>query len=296
LIELSFPNSRAVVLGGGGALGAGWQTGLLAGLERRGLRLSDADVVIGTSAGAISGARNRLGMDPTSFFPMLLRFAATIRSGVDEARIGEMFKAVREASGAADPEAWRKAIGRAVAEAVTASEDVYLDVFSSMVAREWPAGFVCTAVDIDSGEFRAWDAHSGVDLGRAVAASCAIPAVSPAVTVDGDRCMDGGLRGSLNAGLAAGASRVIAISCQPLPPPTGQGSPLPGSERDRAELVELREGGSRVETVEPGEDFWRFASGPMGMMDISHAESAIAAGLAQAEREHDRLASAWSTG
>ncbi|TJZ59201.1 patatin-like phospholipase family protein [Streptomyces piniterrae] len=46
----------ALVLGGGGLTGIGWEIGFLAGLAEAGLHLADADVVIGTSAGSIVGA------------------------------------------------------------------------------------------------------------------------------------------------------------------------------------------------------------------------------------------------
>jgi NTE family protein len=47
--------THALVLGGGGEAGVAWEIGLLAGLAQRGVDLRDADVVIGTSAGAIVG-------------------------------------------------------------------------------------------------------------------------------------------------------------------------------------------------------------------------------------------------
>ncbi|MER7155387.1 patatin-like phospholipase family protein, partial [Streptomyces lydicus] len=46
----------ALVLGGGGLTGIGWEVGVLAGLADAGIDLADADVVIGTSAGSIVGA------------------------------------------------------------------------------------------------------------------------------------------------------------------------------------------------------------------------------------------------
>jgi len=55
--------SRALVLGGGGAVGRAWQTGLAASLIRAGINLPAADAIIGTSAGASVGARIALGMD-----------------------------------------------------------------------------------------------------------------------------------------------------------------------------------------------------------------------------------------
>src|SRR5690242_786723 len=53
---------RGVVLGGGGVVGVAWLAGALAALEREGIDLiGDADVIVGTSAGSIVGARMTLG-------------------------------------------------------------------------------------------------------------------------------------------------------------------------------------------------------------------------------------------
>ena len=49
-------NGRALVLGSGGLTGIGWEIGLIAGLAERGIDLAAADVIIGTSAGAVVGA------------------------------------------------------------------------------------------------------------------------------------------------------------------------------------------------------------------------------------------------
>ncbi len=46
---------RALVLGGGGITGIAWELGVLAGLKERGVGLTAADVVIGTSAGSVGG-------------------------------------------------------------------------------------------------------------------------------------------------------------------------------------------------------------------------------------------------
>ena len=54
--------SRALVLGGGGGVGAAWATGLVAGLARHGVDLSTAELVVGTSAGAVVGARLTSGL------------------------------------------------------------------------------------------------------------------------------------------------------------------------------------------------------------------------------------------
>ena len=42
--------TRALVLAGGGVAGIAWELGLLEGLARNGVDVTDADLVIGTSA------------------------------------------------------------------------------------------------------------------------------------------------------------------------------------------------------------------------------------------------------
>src|SRR5689334_7703657 len=51
----------ALVLSGGGTSGVAWQTGLLKGLRDSGVDLTGADLVVGTSAGAIVGAQLATG-------------------------------------------------------------------------------------------------------------------------------------------------------------------------------------------------------------------------------------------
>jgi hypothetical protein len=55
---------RALVLGPGGRLGTAWTAGLAAGLRSFGVDLGDADLIVGTSAGAIVGAVIATGQDP----------------------------------------------------------------------------------------------------------------------------------------------------------------------------------------------------------------------------------------
>jgi NTE family protein len=64
---------RAVVLGGGGPVGIAWEMGLAAGLERAGVRLRDADLFLGTSAGSVVGAQLALGTAPDDLIAMYAR-------------------------------------------------------------------------------------------------------------------------------------------------------------------------------------------------------------------------------
>src|SRR5688572_17337790 len=55
---------RALVLGGGGITGVAWELGVLSGLREHGVDLTDADLIVGTSAGAVVGAQLATGVDP----------------------------------------------------------------------------------------------------------------------------------------------------------------------------------------------------------------------------------------
>ncbi|MEO5876319.1 MAG: patatin-like phospholipase family protein, partial [Streptosporangiaceae bacterium] len=55
--------SRALVLGGGGVAGIGWEAGLVTGLRKAGVDLGEADVIIGTSAGSVVGTMIAQGAD-----------------------------------------------------------------------------------------------------------------------------------------------------------------------------------------------------------------------------------------
>jgi NTE family protein len=55
----------ALVLGGGGVLGASWMVGALCALEEvRGVNVSDMDIIVGTSAGSVIGALLAAGVTP----------------------------------------------------------------------------------------------------------------------------------------------------------------------------------------------------------------------------------------
>lgn len=57
-------SGKALILGGGGPVGIAWESGLIAGLAESGINLSDADFIVGTSAGSVVGAQIALGRTP----------------------------------------------------------------------------------------------------------------------------------------------------------------------------------------------------------------------------------------
>src|SRR5438552_145643 len=55
---------RALVLGGGGAVGVAWETGVVCGLLEGGLDARTADLIVGTSAGSVVGTHLAHRRDP----------------------------------------------------------------------------------------------------------------------------------------------------------------------------------------------------------------------------------------
>jgi NTE family protein len=80
-------------------------------------------------------------------------------------------------------------------------------------SHEWPdAGLRLVVVDAGTGEHRILSGDDGISLVDAVAASCAVPMVWPAVEFEGRLYIDAGSRSPLNLDLAPGAGPVIALA------------------------------------------------------------------------------------
>jgi NTE family protein len=166
---------------------------------------------------------------------------------------------------------------------VTPSEQERLDVIGSrLVSSQWPERpLLITAVDAETGEFRTFDRDSGVPLLQAVAASCAVPGVYPPVTIDGRRCVDGGMRSAANADLAHDHDRVVVLA--PIPRCVG---PMASVDAQVTSMV------SRVAVVSPDKDS-RTAIGKNVLDPAARAPSAEA-GRAQAARVVQRIAEVWN--
>jgi NTE family protein len=294
--------TRALVLAGGGPVGVGWETGLAAGLEEEGVRLSDADLIVGTSAGSIVGAQLALGRPSREMLATQRRLSDgerpqlnALRGRIDVASLVAIFTKLRAED--RPSKELRAEVGAFALQANTVTEDEWFATFGRLEdvpADGWPERrFLCTAVDAASGEFVAWDAASGVPLGRAIAASCAVPGIWPPVTINGRRYMDGGTRSTTNADLAEGFERVIVVSVTAGVPTPGFGDQLEAARRrlDR-EADELRNGGSEVEVLLPDEGS-REAFGP-SLLDVSRRRAAADAGYRQGREDAARLRDFWA--
>jgi len=286
--------SRALVLGGGGPVGIGWESGLAVGFTGEGVHLAAADLIVGTSAGSVVGAQLALAMDLTETVAHLsapLPVSAEGSGGMDA--LMEAMAAAATAS--ATPEEARQALGRLALEATTVSEDTFLASFELVKGQAWPAAYACTAVEVSTGEFQVWDASSGVDLQRAVASSCAVPGVFPPITIGSGRYMDGGMRTALNADVAAGHDVVVAVSCFALTLPEGLSDPAFDAmvAQVEAELDLVRARGGAVDLVVPGPEFLEISGWGLNLMDPSLVRAAYDAGVRQAAVEAERLRAVW---
>jgi NTE family protein len=194
----------AVVLGGGGVLGA-VQVGMLRALLEAGIR---PDLVVGTSVGAINGAvlaACRAG-EVADRLDALWRSpdAAAIFAAGPVSRLRELVR-TRTAAHSAAP--LRRALHAQLGD--RRIEDLRVP-------------FQCCAARIEDAAEHWFDRGPVVD---AVLASAAVPGLLPAVRVDGHDYLDGGLVHSIPLGRAVelGAKRVFVLQVgrieQPLAAP-----------------------------------------------------------------------------
>ncbi|GAA4345756.1 patatin-like phospholipase family protein [Angustibacter luteus] len=250
---------RALVLAGAGAAGNAWELGLIAGLAEAGVDVTEADLIIGTSAGSTVAAQVTSGTRPADLYAAILAEVPPAR------RTGNAAPSRRAGSGVSGPDylEWSNAIIAAAEDASDmrrrlgaaalelqpsggTSPTRWRDVVAARLpSHHWPQQPVLIpAVDARTGEPVLFDRGSGVDLVDAVAASTS--AMTP-YRIGENQYLNGGYRRSENADLAAGYERVLVLS------PFSGRSRMPaawgmdlGSQVD-----ELRAAGSEVETVFP---------------------------------------------
>lgn len=269
------PMTLALVLGGGGIVGVGWETGLLVGLRQAGVDLTKVDLIVGTSAGSVVGAQVATGCDLDDLYARQLlppEPALERPPAVDMAALAQAYMTAAP-TGVMTQEA-RARLGAMALEAVTESEASRLQVIQARLPiHAWPERrLLITAVDAADGGFVVWDKSAGVPLPLAVASSCAVPLVYPPMTINGRRYIDGGMRSATNADLAQGCDGVVIVAVTARMP--GQAASL------EAEAGRLRASGKRVEVIVP-DDAAVQAFG-LNLMDPARRAAAAQAGLAQA--------------
>ena len=194
----------AFVLGGGGHLGAHEVGMLRALLERR----IAPDLVLGTSIGAINGAA--VAADPT---PGAIARLAGVWTRIESSDafgggvLGRLATLARTRTHLHGNEGLRAMLEAALP--VHAIEELAVP-------------FQCVAAGIETASERWFSEGPLVD---AILASCAVPGILPAVKIDGEHFVDGGIVNSIpvNRAVALGARRIFVLHVgrvdRPLSPP-----------------------------------------------------------------------------
>ena len=296
-------SARALVLGGGGAAGNAWVIGVIAGLFEAGLDVTEADLIIGTSAGS-TAAVQITSATPTQLLAEILSAAPPQRKGAIRADGGPVpigpavnhMEIISAIIGAAEDAAdMRRRMGAAALETDAASHRSAQTQWRATIAARLPSELwpqrrmLIPAVDAHTGEPVVFDRHSGVDLVDAVAASTSNGFGVPPYSIGDRRYINGGYRRNENADLAAGYARVLVLS------PFGGRSlhPLDWGTHLAAQVDELRAGGSRVETIFPDSNSQNALGVGVNMMDPSTRPPAARAGYDRGRALAEQLTEFW---
>jgi NTE family protein len=184
--------TTALVLGGGGVLGA-VEVGMLQALLESGVR---ADLVVGTSVGALNGAY--VAGDPTP-------------DGV--ARLGELWQQLSGGEVFGGSLLTRARTVLRTGTSLHSAEPLRRLLEEHLPCRRFEdlvLPFQCVAAEVEGARERWFDAG---DLVTAVLASCAVPGLLPPVPLDGRHYLDGGLVHSIPVGraVALGATTVYVL-------------------------------------------------------------------------------------
>jgi NTE family protein len=287
MMETGAVSKRSLVLGGGGVVGIAWEAGVIAGFAERGVRVAQADEVIGTSAGSLVGAWLAGGRDFAAIAAAQAEPPAGGGGGgpkPDPSALARIFR-LWLAFESVGPEQARE-LGALALAAPTPPEERSVAWFArELGSASWPLRLRITAVDAHSGAFRVFDAQSGVPLERGVAASCCVPGIFAPVSIDGRRYVDGGLRSGTSADLAraSGATHVLVLA----PMVRGNaGLARLMFERLDAELAELRGAGIEAALVTPSREDARILG--LDFMDPKKRADAVRLGLEAGRREAER--------
>jgi NTE family protein len=273
---------KALVLSGGGTAGAAWMAGLISGLQKQGTDLGDADLIVGTSAGARVGAQlatgvlsqaismyHRGGIPAVKVYATLPQWLAAamqiIAQAPDEQEAARRIAAMGPLGGRLASGAERRR-----------------QVAAELPVHEWPAQrLLIAAVDAESGARVTFGADSGAGLVDAVTASGALPGIYPLVTIGARRYADGGGYSLYSADLAAGYNIVTVLS------------PIPLDGYRQAKLdAEIKALGAATVHVVLADEESLAAIGP-DALSARAVQTALAAGIAQAHREIAALQAIW---
>jgi NTE family protein len=281
-----------LVLAGGGFAASAWELGLIAGMADAGLDVRNADLFVGTSSGsrvALHLASEDAHEDafqrrlqpgpPSSGRPPAVDWAG-LRDGAVRAK----------QTGGTPAEILRRIGALALAAASGRNGASRREVVAAQLPMvTWPEKRVLIAtVNADTGERRAFDRDSGIDLVDAVIATTASLGAAP-ILFQGEHYIDGGFYSADNADLATGFERVMILA---LKRPPELPSMSVASLEDSVKT--LQDNGSLVEVIQPDEITLEALAEAGGLLSPAISAPAARAGRSQGGRVvTERLSSFW---
>src|SRR4051794_20812927 len=270
-----------LVLGAGGVVGQAYHAGVLAALEHDlGWDPRTADLIVGSSAGSVTGSLLRLGVPASDLAAWAVEAPLSVEGAPLMEQLGGREDPEFPAPSAADvfrpwrlpPPALLRRVAarpwavRPTAAAVTMAPAGRIDiaekaeVLHAVSGDDWPDGlWICAARRRDGG--RVVFGREGspyARLGRAVAASCAIPGYFAPVRIGNVSYFDGGVHSPTNADVLRDEALDLVVIVSPMSAAHGR-SRTPDaalrwlSHRKLAQEVgRLRAKGTAVVRFEPG--------------------------------------------
>ncbi len=207
----------SLVLGSGGTAGGAFHAGVLKALhDVWRLDPRDTQLIVGTSAGALSGSLLAAGVSADDLFRREvgkpLSAEAAERFDRARSRIGDRRPAATADLGRpAAPEVLAHALRRPFRVAPGALAAGFIPrgaastapvqaMIGDLLDHQWPRSpeLKLVTVQLRTGRRTVFSSSSGVDIGLAVGASCSVPGVFRPVTIDGDEYVDGAVHSSDN--------------------------------------------------------------------------------------------------
>jgi len=220
-----------LVLGAGGIAGGSWHAGVLAALaESTGWDARKAEVIVGTSAGSITGTSLRVGLSPADLHATAINAPL---SGAGAALMGRIRSPERFTRAPrtgpprpANPMLLRSLTSLVPRPAVALAGLLPQGQIDPGIAPRieelaggsaWPADPLwIVTVRLADGRRIVFGRDAAAPLGPAVAASCAIPGFFTPVKVGGRRHIDGGVHSPTNADLLAGLGLDLVVVSAPM--------------------------------------------------------------------------------
>jgi NTE family protein len=269
-----------LVLGAGGIVGQAYHAGVLAALELDlGWDPRDADVIVGSSAGSVTGTALRLGVPARDLAAWSMQGTPSDEGVALLSLIGEELPefppfdprnvlrpwrwpaASLLARIARRPLAFRPAVA-----AVSLMPAGYVDfaamtsVLDDVVGEAWPDGLLICTARRDDGQRIVYGRPGSppARLSQAMAASCAIPGYFAPVRINGVQHVDGGVHSPTNADVLRHERLDVVIVVSPMSAAHGRApvadAPLRWAAHTRLEreVRRLQAAGTEVVRFEPG--------------------------------------------